>query len=55
MLYINCARLDIDNWGKFCPLHKALRHRIWTEETPVARKLHGSLEDLQQDVGIRMH
>jgi hypothetical protein len=29
-----------------CPLHKALRHRIWSEETPVARKLHGSLEDL---------
>jgi hypothetical protein len=28
-----------------CPLHEALRHRIWTEETPMARELHGSLED----------
>jgi hypothetical protein len=31
-----------------CPLHEDLRHRTWTEETPVERKLHGSLEDLRR-------
>jgi hypothetical protein len=29
-----------------CPLHEDLRHCIWTEEIPVERKLHGSLQDL---------
>ncbi|PVD18237.1 hypothetical protein C0Q70_21784 [Pomacea canaliculata] len=30
-----------------CPMYKDLRHRIWTDETPVLRKLHGNLEDLR--------
>ncbi|PVD36164.1 hypothetical protein C0Q70_03139 [Pomacea canaliculata] len=31
-----------------CPMHEELRHRIWTDETPVSRKLHGSLVDLRR-------
>jgi hypothetical protein len=30
------------------PLHEDLGHRRWTKETPVERKLHGSLEDLRR-------
>ena len=31
-----------------CPLHEALRDRIWPEPTTVARKLYGGLGDLQR-------
>ena len=31
-----------------CPLYKALRQMTWPDHTPVARKLYGSLEDLQR-------
>jgi hypothetical protein len=29
-------------------LHEDLRHRTWTEEIPVEKKLHGSPEDLRR-------
>ena len=31
-----------------CPLHEATRSQTWTEETPVAKKIYGTLEDLQR-------
>ena len=31
-----------------CPLHEAPRKRIWPDHLPVAKKLYGSLEDLQR-------
>jgi len=31
-----------------CPLHEGLRQQIWTEQTPLARKLFGGLADLQR-------
>ena len=30
-----------------CPLHDNLRRQLWPVETAVARKLFGSLDDLQ--------
>ena len=42
------ASMTTEHLLQTCPLHEALRRQIWTVETPVARKLFGSLGDLRR-------
>ena len=40
----------IEHMLQSCPLHEALRQRIWPDHKAMAQKLYGGLEDLQRTV-----